>query len=84
MASQESVAPAGKSGGLTGRGVLIVVVLAVLALFIVQNTGSVRVHVLFIDFDMSVWLLIVISFVLGMVLDNSVMGLFRKLRRKSK
>ena len=78
MASQEQVAPAGKSGGITARGIIAVVVIAAMALFIFQNTQSVPFNFLFIDFQIPVWLLISISFVLGMVLDNVVMGLIRK------
>ena len=82
MAKQNAVSPAGKTGGLTVRGVVSVVILAALVVFVLQNTTGVPIHFLGLYVTLPVWLLIVAAFVLGMLLDGLVRGAIRKSRGK--
>jgi len=84
MSDQDNVVPPSRSGGIASRGIIAMVVIGAMALFIYQNAQSVPFHFLFIDFQIAVWLLISISFVLGMILDNVVMGMFRRVFRRGK
>jgi uncharacterized integral membrane protein len=49
-------------------GLIVVAVLALI--FIVQNSNDAPVTVLFWDFTMNIWVVIVIALVLGMALDR--------------
>lgn len=63
---------------LIGGGVVAALVLIVL----VQNSQSVTVSLFGWELSMPLWLLLLITFVLGMLLDGLVMSGIRRLRRK--
>ena len=66
---------------LTWRGVVIIVIAVVLLVFAVQNLETARVKFLGMDFDIYVWLIVTVSFLLGMLLGGVVRGTARKLRK---
>jgi uncharacterized integral membrane protein len=61
-------------------GLIVVAVLALI--FIVQNSNDAPVTVLFWDFTMNIWVVIVIALVLGMALDRLLQMWMR--RRKGR
>lgn len=63
---------------LIGGGLVAVLVLIVL----VQNSQAVTVALFGWELTMPLWLLLLITFALGMLLDGLVMSGFRRLRRK--
>ena len=64
-------------------GLVIWIIIAVLAVFfIVQNARDANVKFLFFDGTMSLWLVIVISIVIGVLLDR--LGTWYLRRRKEK
>ena len=68
---------------ITWRGVVLVVIAVALLVFAVQNLQSASVKFLGIDFIVPVWLLVSVTFILGMVLGGVVRGTARKLRKPS-
>jgi uncharacterized integral membrane protein len=64
----------------TGRLIAIIAVAALAALFVLQNFQSVPVKFLTFEFDLPLWLVMVVLFVLGMVLGGAVRSGVRKLR----
>ena len=66
---------------ITWRGVVLVILGFLLALFAVQNFNTAQVTFLGMDFDIYVWVIVVVSFLLGMVLGGLVRGTARKLRK---
>lgn len=71
-----------KSGvKITWRGVVLILIAIMLVIFGVQNLNSADVTFLGIEFSMPVWLLVIGSFLLGMLLGGAVRGTARKLRK---
>jgi uncharacterized integral membrane protein len=66
---------------ITWRGVVLVIIGFLLALFAVQNLNTAQVSFLGRDFDIFVWVIVTVSFLLGMVLGGAVRGTARKLRK---
>lgn len=66
---------------VTWRGVVLVIIGFLLALFAVQNFNTAQVSFLGMDFDVYVWVIVTVSFLLGMVLGGVVRGTARKLRK---
>lgn len=82
MTSKDSPATPAKKGGLSGRGVIAIAIVVVLVIFFLLNMQSVQVNLFGWTVSIWLWLLLVITFALGMLLDNMVMGIIRKLRGK--
>lgn len=75
--------PPKKSGiRLSWRGGLVVLFAVLLLVFAVQNLQSTPVNFLGATLELPVWLIVVASFVLGMLLGGIVKGAARKLRNK--
>ena len=75
--------PSRKAGmRITWRGVVLVLVAVVLVVFAAQNLQSAPVNFLGATLQLPVWLLVVASFVLGMLLGGPVRGAARRLRNK--
>lgn len=74
-----------RSGGMriTWRGIVLVLIAVLLLVFAVQNLQSAPVNFLGATLQLPVWLLVVASFILGMLLGGLVRGAARRLRNKS-
>jgi uncharacterized integral membrane protein len=71
-----------KSGvRFTWRGIVLVIIGVLLLVFAVQNFAMAPVQFLRLTVDLPVWLLVVGSFLLGMLLGGLVRGTARKLRK---
>jgi uncharacterized integral membrane protein len=66
------------SAGLIIAGLIVIAV----AIFVAQNTNSIPVQFLVFDFEMPLWLLLVIVFLLGAVVGQGAMWLRRRRKRK--
>jgi len=66
---------------ITWRGVVLILIAVVLLVFAVQNLQSATVYFLGVEFSVWVWLLVVGSFLLGMVLGGVVRAGARRLRK---
>ena len=66
---------------LTWRGIVIIIIVFVLVIFAVQNLNTAQVKFLGMDFDIYVWVIVTVSFLLGMLLGGAVRGTARKLRK---
>lgn len=77
---RDALNPTGRSDapGVNFRTIWTVLVIAAVVVFIVQNTDSTQVEFLFLSFDLAVWLLVVVSMLLG----ASVGWVWRRGRRK--
>lgn len=74
--------PQSKKGmTITWRGVVLIIIGVVLLVFAVQNLQSATVYFLGVEFSVWVWLLVVGSFLLGMVLGGVVRAGARRLRK---
>ncbi len=74
--------PQSKKGmTITWRGIVLIVIGVVLLVFAVQNLQSATVYFLGVEFSVWVWLLVVGSFLLGMVLGGVVRAGARRLRK---
>jgi uncharacterized integral membrane protein len=71
-----------KSGmRITWRGIVLIIIVFLLALFAVQNLNEAKVSFIGMDFDIFVWVIVTVSFLLGMLLGGVVRGTARKLRK---
>ena len=66
---------------ITWRGIVLIIIGFLLALFAVQNLNTAQVSFLGMDFDIFVWVIVTVSFLLGMLLGGAVRGTARKLRK---
>lgn len=73
--------PQKKGVTITWRGVVLIIVGVVLLVFAVQNLQIAKVNFLGAEIDVWVWLLVVGSFLLGMLLGSAVKAGARKLRK---
>ena len=75
--------PPGKSsgGGLSGGAIASLGGIAVLAVFIVQNTQDVRFHFLFLDFTWPLWLYTIVVALFGALVWFGL-GVMRRHRRR--
>jgi uncharacterized integral membrane protein len=72
----------GKGGiRLTWRGIVLILIGVLLLVFAVQNLESAPVSFLGVQFSVPVWLLVSVTFILGMLLGGVVRGTARKLRK---
>jgi uncharacterized integral membrane protein len=74
-------APQQSSGGLSGGAIASLGGLAVLAIFIVQNTEDVRFHFLFLDFTWPLWLYTIVVALFGALVWFGL-GVVRRHRRR--
>jgi uncharacterized integral membrane protein len=70
-----------KGINVTWRGIVLIIIGFLLALFAVQNFNTAPVSFLGMEFDIYVWIIVTVSFLLGMVLGGAVRGAARKLRK---
>lgn len=75
--------PEKKGITLTWRGIVLIIIGVVLIVFAVQNLQSATVYFLGLEFSVWVWLMVVGSFLLGMLLGGVVRAGARKLRKPS-
>lgn len=61
--------------------ILLILVAAVTAVFIAQNRERTNIEFLFLDFNSRVWTAIVISLLLGVLLDRLILMWWRRARR---
>ncbi len=74
-----------KSGmRITWRGISLIVIAVLLLVFAVQNLQLAAVNFLGATMQLPVWVLVVVSFILGMLLGGLVKGAARTLRNKPK
>ncbi len=66
---------------ITWRGIVLIIIAVVLVVFAVQNLNTAKVSFLGMDFDIFVWVIVTVSFLLGMLLGGVVRGTARKLRK---
>jgi uncharacterized integral membrane protein len=66
---------------ITWRGIVLIIIGFLLALFAVQNLDTAQVSFLGMDFEIFVWVIVTVSFLLGMLLGGAVRGTARKLRK---
>lgn len=66
---------------ITWRGIVLIIIGFLLALFAVQNLNTAQVSFLGMEFDIFVWVIVTVSFLLGMLLGGAVRGTARKLRK---
>lgn len=69
------------SGGLSGGAIASLSGLAVLVVFIVQNTEDVRFHFLFLDFTWPLWLYTIVVALFGALVWFGL-GVMRRHRRR--
>jgi uncharacterized integral membrane protein len=71
------------TGGMriTWRGIVIIVILVLLLVFGVQNLQSTSINFVGMQIDVPVWVLVLGTFILGMLLGGVVRGAARKLRK---
>jgi uncharacterized integral membrane protein len=56
---------------ISGRLVAIVVVVALILVFVLQNTKRAEIHFLFFDLRAGTWFAILVAIVLGVLLDRA-------------
>jgi uncharacterized integral membrane protein len=71
----------GSSGGLSGGAIATLGGLAVLVVFIVQNTEDVRFHFLMLDFTWPLWLYTIVVAAIGALVWFGL-GVMRRHRRR--
>jgi uncharacterized integral membrane protein len=74
-------ADTGGRSWLSGRLIIVAIIVAAVLLVVFQNTGDVTVNFLTFDFTMPIWLLLVIFLVLGVILGQ-IFEFFRRRRRR--
>ncbi len=77
----QDVKPASGRNGPPVFLILLVIVAAVTAIFIAQNRERTDIEFLFFDFNSRVWTAIVISLLLGVLLDRLILMWWRRARR---
>lgn len=73
--------PEKKGVTLTWRGIVLIIIGVLLLVFAVQNLQTTPVNFLGAEVDVWVWLLVIGSFLLGMLLGGAVKAGARKLRK---
>lgn len=73
--------PDKKSLTLTWRGIVLILVAVLLLVFAVQNLQTASINFLGATVDVWVWLIVVVTFLLGMLLGGVVKAGARKLRK---
>lgn len=66
---------------LTWRGIVLILVAVLLLVFAVQNLQTASINFLGATVDVWVWLIVVVTFLLGMLLGGVVKAGARKLRK---
>ena len=66
---------------LGGGAIMSIIGVALLVIFIVQNTEDVKLHFLFWDFTWPLWLLVIVSALLGALVWFGL-GVMRRHRRR--
>ena len=66
---------------LTWRGIVLILVAVLLLVFAVQNLQTAPINFLGATVDVWVWLIVVVTFLLGMLLGGVVKAGARKLRK---
>ena len=70
-----------QSKSITWRGVVIIIILALLLIFVVSNLQTVSVKILTWDVDVRAWALVMVPFVLGVLTGGLVRRGLRGLRK---
>lgn len=73
-----------ESKRISVRGVIAIIILVIAVVFMAQNTTDVTIRVLGYSYDVWLWALILVVFLLGMVLGGAVRAGVRKLRGEEK
>ena len=73
-----------ESKRISARGIIAIIILIIAVVFMAQNTTDVTIRVLGYSFDVWLWALILVVFLLGMVLGGAVRAGVRKLRGQQK
>lgn len=73
--------PEKKGITLTWRGIVLILVAVLLLVFAVQNLQTAPINFLGATVDVWVWLIVVVTFLLGMLLGGVVKAGARKLRK---
>ncbi len=73
--------PEKKGLTLTWRGIVLILVAVLLLVFAVQNLQTASINFLGATVDVWVWLIVVVTFLLGMLLGGVVKAGARKLRK---
>lgn len=77
------VADRGVRGHVLARGFMLgVFVSAAMAVFIVQNTGSIDFDWLWFDFEAPLWLMLLVAFVAGLVAGPLLIARWRRAARE--
>lgn len=63
--------------------VLVVIVTTLIAVFMVQNLGTVTVHLLTVSFSLPLFLLVLMVYGLGMISGGALLKVFRDWLRRS-
>ncbi len=66
---------------VTWRGIVLILIAVVLVVFAVQNLNTAQVSFLGMNFNIFVWVIVTVSFLLGMFLGGVVRGTARKLHK---
>jgi uncharacterized integral membrane protein len=74
--------PTKRGGGLGLEALLFAIVALAIGAFIGQNTEQVRVDWAMFHFDISLWLLLVIVMILGVLLDRLATAIWRHRRSR--
>ncbi|MEY2989629.1 MAG: hypothetical protein ACO3YU_08870 [Candidatus Nanopelagicales bacterium] len=74
--------PDKKGVTLGWRGIVLIIIAVILLVFAVQNLQTAPVNFLGATVDVWVWLLVIASFILGMLLGGTVRAGARKLRKR--
>jgi uncharacterized integral membrane protein len=80
---RRSEAPAGDKTRVSPALIIGIVVAVLVVVFIVQNAKNSQVKFLFWDGTISLWIVIVISLILGAVLDRIVTWFMRRRARRA-
>ncbi|CAB4931181.1 MAG: DUF1049 domain-containing protein [Actinobacteria bacterium] len=65
---------------ISARGVIAIIILIIAVVFMAQNTTDVTIKVIGYSFEVWLWALILVVFLLGMFLGGAVRAGVRKLR----
>ncbi len=65
---------------ISARGIIAIIILVIAVVFMAQNTTDVTIRVLGYSYDVWLWALMLVVFLLGMFLGGAVRSGVRKLR----
>lgn len=77
-------APTGKKGGIPARGIIAIILGVLFIIFMFLNTESIAVNLFGLRFTLPLWLLLLATFILGVLTSGMVWGGVRKLSGRGK